>query len=79
MTGGGPIVYPSLRACRTDDEGSFTCRAAARWIVDTVDRNGVSYTDQLCGRHLAGFLTGCLGHGQSATVIADYGYGKVTR
>lgn len=77
MTEHEPIAYPSLRACRTDEQATFTCPAKAKWVVETFDRDGIEFTDHLCGRHLAGFLEAVLAHGRSATVSADYGYGEV--
>lgn len=70
-----PVDYGERPRCRTDEDASMTCRARPLWVVTTTDRQGASFDDHLCGRHLSGFLMAMLGHGQSATVEADYGYG----
>lgn len=69
------VEYPEPPACRTDEDASFTCTAKPRWVVTSTDRDGYDYTDHVCGRHLSGFLMTYLGHGQSVSVTADYGYG----
>lgn len=71
------VEYGDPPRCRTDEDGSFICRNRPTWVVYTVGRDGESYIDHVCSRHLPAFLLGWLGHGQSATIVADYGYGGI--